>query len=131
MSEKGRTRDFISGMVWGGLMGATAALLMAPRSGEETRSMLRNQTEELRRKAMDAAEQTKAKAGELQERGRELIEANRERIVRTAGAAQEAAKVTWMQSGLEHSMTGELAQPQSTPQTTGPGTRQPGIGPGR
>jgi gas vesicle protein len=89
------TRDFISGMVWGGLIGAAIGLLVAPRSGEETMALLRERSDEfqlqaqetaenLRMKATETAEQAKARASELQQRGRELIDENRERIVRTA-----------------------------------------------
>jgi gas vesicle protein len=93
------TRDFISGVVWGGLVGAAIGMLMAPRSGEETRALLRERSDEFKMQARETAdnlrqtaEEAKSRAGELQQRGKELIDENRERIVRTAEAVKQSAK---------------------------------------
>ena len=49
---------FISGFVIGGLVGAAVALLLAPQSGEETRTLIRDRSIEIR----DQVEQTAAEA---------------------------------------------------------------------
>jgi len=55
MSEKNIAfGDFVAGFLLGGLVGAATAILMAPRSGEETRAQIRAKGVELR----DSAEQT-------------------------------------------------------------------------
>ena len=54
--------SIISAFALGGLIGAGVALLMAPQSGEETRNMIRNRSEELRERAMDTAEETRHRA---------------------------------------------------------------------
>lgn len=119
------TRDFISGVLWGGLVGAAIGLLVAPRSGDETRALLRERSEEfreqakettdnLRTKASETAEQARERAVELQQRGKELIDENRERIVRTAEAVKETIK--------EPASTGQPGvadQPAARPPTTG------------
>ena len=49
-----RRNGGIGAFVWGALIGAGAALLLAPRSGEETRDELRTGVRRLRRRAEDA-----------------------------------------------------------------------------
>jgi len=48
----------------GALIGASLALLLAPRSGKETRTMLTERSTELRDKAMDMARDTRERAGD-------------------------------------------------------------------
>jgi gas vesicle protein len=61
----------VTGLLIGGLIGAGVALLMAPRSGEETRAELRNKAMEYRDRTKDALNETvsqaKSKAGEIQQ----------------------------------------------------------------
>jgi gas vesicle protein len=61
---------FLSGFVVGGLVGAAVALLMAPQSGEETRTVIKEKSIELRDTAMERAEEVRAKAGEAVEQAR-------------------------------------------------------------
>lgn len=86
------TRDFISGIVWGGLVGVAIGLLVAPRSGEETMALLRERSDEFQHQARETADHARERAVELQQRGRELIDENRERIVRTAEAVKQSAR---------------------------------------
>jgi gas vesicle protein len=119
------TRDFISGILWGGLVGAAIGMLAAPRSGEETRALLRERSDEfrtqaketagnLREKATETAEQAKERAAKLQQRSREMLEENRERVVRTAEAVKRTAQEpTSTGSGQMPGMTGQGSRPQS------------------
>jgi gas vesicle protein len=93
--------SFLSGFFIGGLMGAATALLVAPQSGEETRTMIqdkgmevRDKGVELKDKAVATVDETRAQAEELartvQERtediarqGRGRIEEERERLKST------------------------------------------------
>ena len=97
------TREFISGMVWGGLVGAAIGMLVAPRSGEETRARLRERSDEFRSQALETAEnlrdqaketagQAREKATELQQRGKDMLDENKERIVRTVEAVKRSAR---------------------------------------
>jgi gas vesicle protein len=83
--------SFLSGLLVGGLMGAAAAVLMAPQSGEETRTLIldkgtqaRDKGIELKDSAVATADQTRAQAEELartvQERTEEIARQGRERI---------------------------------------------------
>jgi len=76
MSEKSGGGEFIAGFLVGALVGAAAAMLFAPQSGEETRVVIRDKGIELkdraeelsaeaRRRAEEAQAQAKTKAQEL------------------------------------------------------------------
>jgi hypothetical protein len=56
----GRARSFISGTFWGGLVGATLAILFAPASGEELREQMRARAERIQAEVNQAAVQRRA-----------------------------------------------------------------------
>jgi gas vesicle protein len=47
----------------GGLVGAGIALLMAPQSGDETRSMIRDKSQEIKDRATSTVDETRHRAG--------------------------------------------------------------------
>ncbi len=53
---------FLAGFVIGGLVGAAVALLTAPQSGEETRTLIHDRSIELKDKAVEKAEAARIKA---------------------------------------------------------------------
>ena len=67
---------FIAGFIVGGAIGAIAGILLAPKSGEETRKMLVDQAKDVARRADETAKQIQAKAddtvSELQKKGEEI-----------------------------------------------------------
>ena len=65
--------SFLAGVLIGGLVGAAAALLLAPQSGEETRTQIREKSIEIR----DRAEVT---LDEAKIRMNESVEATRLRV---------------------------------------------------
>jgi len=70
-------RDQVSRIAWfitGAVIGATAAILYAPKSGKETRKYIADRTQE-GREAVETAGDNVVDAGkELFERGRKLVE---------------------------------------------------------
>ena len=90
---------FLSGFVVGGLVGAVVALLMAPQSGEETRTAIRDRSIELRDMAYDRAGEVRERAGEAVHQARvrseEALQDVRSRAGEIAGATRE--KVTDLQ----------------------------------
>lgn len=62
MSENSDFGAFFAGLVIGGLVGAAAALLTAPKSGEETRSLIKEKSIELRDRAVEVSQDTRHKA---------------------------------------------------------------------
>ncbi len=63
-----RAGGFGVGLLIGAAVGGVVAMLYAPRSGEETRAMLRQKAQQTKEKAQGVMEQTRAKVSEL--RGR-------------------------------------------------------------
>jgi gas vesicle protein len=61
---------FLAGILVGGLIGAAAALLLAPQSGEETRTMIKDKSIELKEKASETAEEALDKANKTLEETR-------------------------------------------------------------
>jgi gas vesicle protein len=85
MGEKTYGIDFFAGFIVGALVGAAAALLFAPQSGEETRTLIQEKGVELKgradelqlqakEKAQSLSSQAKEKAGDVQSRVKEAIE---------------------------------------------------------
>ena len=61
-------------------MGTVAGLLYAPRSGEDTRQVLREKAEEGRVYLRDRTERARAQANEWVERGREALNEQKENV---------------------------------------------------
>ena len=94
---------FISGFVIGGLVGAAVSLLLAPQSGEETRTFIRDKgieikdqveqsATEARSKAEKLAEEARMRAEDLQERGQVVLEEQKSRIEKAANPGKKAAQ---------------------------------------
>jgi gas vesicle protein len=92
MSDETRGADFLGGILVGALLGAAAALLFAPQSGEQTRALIRDKGIELKeqasaagaeaRKRVETLEvQAKDRAGQLQAQVKHAVEEGK-----TAGA---------------------------------------------
>lgn len=67
---------FIAGFVVGGAIGAIAGILLAPKSGEETRKLLADSAQDMARRADETAKQIQSKAddavSDLQKKGEEI-----------------------------------------------------------
>lgn len=75
--EKQKTNKWLSGLIFGALLGGGIALLTASRSGEETRDMIAEKSNQLRDKAVAAAMITK---GKIEELTTDVIDSTRERV---------------------------------------------------
>lgn len=62
MSDRGNFGTFLFGFLVGGITGAVVALLYAPQSGDETRTVIKEKAIELADKTGDTLEETYAKA---------------------------------------------------------------------
>jgi len=85
---------FIFGMLCGAAIGAAIGLMFAPRAGAETRAQLADQTERLRRNAMEQADRLRQRTGDMYgtaseaindmvSRGREAVDVGREAFQRS------------------------------------------------
>jgi gas vesicle protein len=74
MDERnGSSGAILAGILVGGLVGAGVALLTTPRSGEETRAIIRERSVELKERGANAVEQTRTRANEMVDRSRAAI----------------------------------------------------------
>ena len=126
IEKKSSFGSLFKGLLIGGLIGAGAALLSAPRTGPETRQMLRYKGEELRGRAMDVAEDTRMraeeitrkgtqKANQLVERGQEVVQEGKSRIESVATGIQEGVN-TYREENASTSMrSGDEILPYDSP----------------
>jgi gas vesicle protein len=100
--SKSSGAGFLSGFMFGGLIGATLGLVLAPRSGEATRQLIKDRSLDLRDQVTLGVDEVKASVDELQQRGREFVVEKKERIEKTAQAVRDTARETWASSGDGH-----------------------------
>ena len=74
MADGAKSGDFLAGFLVGALVGAAATLLLAPQSGEETRTLIRDkgielkgQADEVQHRLMEAVEEGKSAASTRKE----------------------------------------------------------------
>ncbi|HEV8437321.1 MAG TPA: YtxH domain-containing protein [Methylomirabilota bacterium] len=76
----------------GAVAGAAAALLIAPKTGRETREFLAERSGELFKKAQEAAGETQVRAGDLFDKGRDYFEEQTQRLTSAFEAGRAAMK---------------------------------------
>jgi len=74
----------------GGLIGAGVALLLAPKSGRETREKIKEFAGEARGKAEEVIEQVKGKVTTVVEKGKEVLEEKKSIVATAIEAGKEA-----------------------------------------
>ena len=84
---------FIGGVV-GGLLGAAAALLMAPQAGEDTRQLLREKGIELRDQAGEFSVEARKRAEELSAEARKRADEASATVRERSKSLSESAHVT-------------------------------------
>lgn len=94
MSERdGDFGAFLAGFVIGGMIGAAVALILAPQSGEETRTIIHDRSIELKDKAAEKAETARIKAeaaaAEARARADELAKLTQEKAIELKKKGQE------------------------------------------
>lgn len=101
------TGAFLAGFVIGGLVGAAAALIMAPQSGAATRAEIAARSEELRRTGEQRLQEYRLQAERAAEEARHKVEETTEqvqeqaRIVLDEGKAKVAETLETAQSKVE------------------------------
>jgi len=88
--EKGVFLNFLAGMGLGALIGAAAALLVAPKPGSETRQDILNATDDLRAKANKVVHDISESSEELVKKSKELLESTRDKVQSAVDAGKQA-----------------------------------------
>ncbi len=84
--------NFIIGLTVGALAGASTMLLLAPKSGEETRHDIKKKYDELNAKTKAEIEKMKTKVDEISKKGKERIEEMKEKGLKQAEEMGETLK---------------------------------------
>ncbi len=71
MADRTGGVDFLAGFLVGALVGAAAGLLLAPQTGEETRTLIRDKGIELKDQASELSAEALKRAEELQQQAKE------------------------------------------------------------
>jgi len=77
---------------FGAALGAAAALLLAPKTGEETRELLTQRGGEVAKKAQGLAADAQGRAGEWLDKSRELFEEQTQRLLTAFEAGKDAMR---------------------------------------
>lgn len=104
--SKSSGKDFVIGALVGGVIGAAAALFLAPKAGKDLRNDVIVQASSLKEKSSDLTSQAKEKAGVLKEKGTVLASQAKEKSVQISKLVQEQAgpvvdKVKSLKGGVQ------------------------------
>lgn len=96
MGKKEEAGAFFTGFLIGGLIGAATALLLAPQSGEATRTQIRDKSIELKEKAeatyAEAQKKLEATTADLQKKFEELKVDGQKKFEELTAQIQKAIK---------------------------------------
>lgn len=91
-SSGGDPAGYLGWFFLGALVGAAAALLLAPKTGQEAREVLRERGGDFAKRAQEYAKDAQIRAGEVFEKGREFFEEQGQRLMTAFEAGKEAMK---------------------------------------
>jgi len=99
--ERSVVVNFLAGLGLGALIGAAAALLLAPKSGPETRQDIAKAAEEIKKKASKAVQDLSESSEELVKKSKELLETTKVKAQSAVDAAKQAMARRKEESGEE------------------------------
>ncbi|WP_124978659.1 YtxH domain-containing protein [Aphanothece sacrum] len=105
MSKNNNNSTFIVGMVFGGLLGTVAGILMAPRSGKETRQILKKSADALPEIAEDLSTTVQFQADRLSESAQTNWNDTLTRLKETVSAGLEASQREIQETSSPREMT--------------------------
>src|SRR2546425_12565182 len=98
----GDAAGYLGWFFLGAVAGAAAALLLAPKSGTETRELLSEHSQEWFKKAQEVAEEAQGRAGDLFDKGREYVEEQRNRLLSAFEAGRSGGEGREGEQDKEH-----------------------------
>jgi gas vesicle protein len=108
MADSKHTGDFLAGLIVGALVGAAAAILFAPQSGEETRAKIRERGIELQERAGELGTEARQRSADLQMQAREKAAGVQAKVKQAVEEGKGAAN-----RHKEDLLTGLEVQPMS------------------
>lgn len=90
--ERNDAAGYLGWFFLGGVIGAAVALLLTPRTGQQTRELLAEQGGEFARRAQDLATEAQGRAGEWLDKSRELFEEQTQRLMTAFEAGKDAMR---------------------------------------
>jgi gas vesicle protein len=91
-NDKNDAAGYLGWFFLGGVLGAAAALLMAPKTGRETRELLAERGNEVAKRAQEMATDAQGRAGEWFDKSRELFEEQTQRLMTAFEAGKDAMR---------------------------------------
>ena len=91
-SDRHDAAGYLGWFFLGGVIGAAAALLLAPKAGRETREIIAERGGEVARKAQELANEAQGRAGEWLDKSRELFEEQTQRLMGAFEAGKDAMR---------------------------------------
>ena len=91
-SNRNDAAGYLGWFFLGGVIGAAAALLLAPKAGRETREIIAERGSEVARKAQELANEAQGRAGEWLDKSRELFEEQTQRLMGAFEAGRDAMR---------------------------------------
>ena len=83
---------YLGWFLLGAVAGAATALLLAPKTGRETRDLLAEHSGDVLNRAKSTAGEARLKAGDLLEKGREYLEEQSNRLISAFEAGRAAMR---------------------------------------
>jgi gas vesicle protein len=91
-NDRNDAAGYLGWFFFGGMLGAAAALLMAPKTGRETRELLAERGNEVAKRAQAMATDAQGRAGEWFDKSRELFEEQTQRLMAAFEAGKDAMR---------------------------------------
>jgi gas vesicle protein len=91
-NDRNDAAGYLGWFFLGGMIGAAVALLMAPKTGRETRELLAERSNEVAKRAQAMANDAQGRAGEWFDKSRELFEEQTQRLMTAFEAGKDAMR---------------------------------------
>jgi len=91
-NDRNDAAGYLGWFFFGAVLGAVSALLVAPRTGRETRELLAQQGGEVARRAQELASEAQGRAGDWLDKSRELFEEQTQRLMTAFEAGKDAMR---------------------------------------
>ena len=91
-NDRGDAAGYLGWFLFGTALGAAAALLMTPKTGNEARELLTEKSNEWAKRAQEYAGEAQNRAGQWLDKSRELFEEQTQRLMGAFEAGKDAMR---------------------------------------